>query len=157
MSLTTSRALEVQSDALAIHFGPPPPSTRLTSPARRPAATSSPFSYGMDSATAYSSSASIAMSAYTELPGHHLLSTLDLLVTMPASTYADFVEDSDSWAGADFSRLRDPEALCRFLATSNYCFSYSYFDEGSYDPSCECFHIEIEEVAQEGSRSHRAR
>jgi hypothetical protein len=66
----------------------------------------------MDSAVAaYSSSASAAMSAYAELPGHHLCSTLDLLATTPASTYANSKEDSDSWADADFSGLHDSEAL----------------------------------------------
>lgn len=97
----------------------------------------------------YASSVSAAMSAYAKLPGHHLRSTLDLLASTLASTYTDSAEDSDSWAGADFSGLCDPEALRRFLATRDYRFGYSDSDEGSYDPSRECFHIEIE-VAEGG-------
>jgi len=32
----------------------------------------------------------------------------------------------------------------RFLAASDYCFGYSDFDdEGTYDPTRECFHIEL--------------
>jgi len=46
------------------------------------------------------------------------------------------------WAGANFSRLRDPEAMLRFLATSDYCFSYSDSNgEDTYDPTRECFHV----------------
>ena len=46
------------------------------------------------------------------------------------------------WAGADISRLHDPQAMRLFLATSDYCFGYSDSDdEGTYDPTRECFHI----------------
>jgi hypothetical protein len=103
-----------------------------------------------NTAKTYASSMSTSMSAYAELPGHHLLSTLDLLASTPASTYAGSMEDSDPWVDADFSGLHDPEALRWFLATSDYRFGYSDSDEGSYDPSRECFHVEIEEVAEGG-------
>ena len=44
--------------------------------------------------------------------------------------------------GADFFGLRDPKAMCRFLAVSDYCFGYSDSDdEGTYDPTRECFHV----------------
>jgi hypothetical protein len=99
-------------------------------------ATSSPFPYGLhNAADAYASSMRTAMSAYVELPGHHLCSTHDLLVSTPASTHADFAEDSDSWAGVDLSELRDPEALCRFLDASDYCFVYFDPDEDGYELS----------------------
>ena len=48
------------------------------------------------------------------------------------------------WTGADFSRLRDPEAVRRLLAASDYCFSYSDSDdEGTYDPTRECFYVKL--------------
>ena len=48
------------------------------------------------------------------------------------------------WAGADFSGLRDPEAMRRFMATSDYCFGYSDSDdEDTYDPTHECFNVEL--------------
>ena len=34
--------------------------------------------------------------------------------------------------------------MCLFLATSDYCFGYSDSDdEGTYDPTRECFHIRL--------------
>ena len=52
------------------------------------------------------------------------------------------MEEDEAWARADFSGLRDLEAMHRFLATSDYCFGYSDSDdEGTYDPTRECFHI----------------
>jgi hypothetical protein len=51
------------------------------------------FSYGLDSvARAYASSISTSMSAYKELPGHHLCSTIDLVAFTPASEYLDSTE-----------------------------------------------------------------
>ena len=32
----------------------------------------------------------------------------------------------------------------RFLEASNYCLGYSDSDDGSYDPSRECFNLEVE-------------
>ena len=59
-------------------------------------------------------------------------------------THADSSEEDEVWARANFSRLRDPEAMRRFLATSDYCFVYSNSDdEGTYDPTHECFHVEL--------------
>jgi len=31
----------------------------------------------------------------------------------------------------------------RFLEASNYCFGYSDSDDGGYDPSRECFNLEV--------------
>ena len=42
----------------------------------------------------------------------------------------------------DFSGLHDPGTLRQFLAASDYCFGYSDSDdEGTYDPTRECFHV----------------
>jgi hypothetical protein len=51
------------------------------------------FPFGLDSvAQAYTSSVSTCMSAYKELPGHHLCSTLNLVASTPASEYLDSME-----------------------------------------------------------------
>jgi hypothetical protein len=53
----------------------------------------SAFPYGLDTvARAYASSISTSMSAYEELPRHHLRSTLDLIASTPASEYLDSTE-----------------------------------------------------------------
>ena len=59
-------------------------------------------------------------------------------------THTDSSEEDEAWAEADFSGLRDPEAMCRFMAASDYCFSYSNSnDEGTHDPTSECFNVEL--------------
>lgn len=117
-----------------------------TSSIRGPVATPSPFPYGLDNAAAaYSPSVLFAMSSYAGLPEHHLHSTLKLLVTT-----TDFEEGSDAWAGANFSRLRDLEAMRQFMGACDCLFGYSDSDGESYDSSRECFHVEIEEVALGG-------
>jgi hypothetical protein len=51
------------------------------------------FLYGLYTvAWAYASSVSTSMSAYEELSGHHLRSTLDLVASTPASAYLDSTE-----------------------------------------------------------------
>ena len=41
-----------------------------------------------------------------------------------------------------FLELHDPGAMRHFLAASDYCFGYSDSDdEGTYDPTRECFHV----------------
>jgi hypothetical protein len=52
--------------------------------------------FGLDSvARAYASSIRTSMSAYEELPGHHLRSTLDLVASTPASEYLDSMDTPD--------------------------------------------------------------
>ena len=102
-----------------------------------------PFGLKSTAAT-YASSASTSLSAYADLPGHHLRSTLDLIATPPVSSYPeDPTSGDDEWAGADFSGCGDPETFMRFLEASNYCLGYSDSDGGGYDPSRECFNLEV--------------
>jgi hypothetical protein len=69
---------------------PPPASSIAPVPGTMP---SLAFPYGLDSvAWAYASSVSTSMSAYEELPGHHLRSTLDLVASTPAFEYLDSTE-----------------------------------------------------------------
>jgi len=101
--------------------------------------------YGLKSTPAtYASSASTSLSAYADLLGHHLRSTLDLIATSPVSSYPeDPTSGDDEWVGADFSGCGDPETFMHFLEASNYCLSYSDSDDGGYDPSRECFNLEV--------------
>jgi hypothetical protein len=70
------------------------------------------FPYGLDNAaTGYSRSMHSTMSSYAGLPEHHLRAALELLATTSETSSADSTEDSDRWAGADFSGLRNPEGL----------------------------------------------
>ena len=102
-----------------------------------------PFVFRSTAAT-YASSASTSLSAYADLPGHHLRSALDLFTTPPVSSYPeDPTSGEDEWAGADFSGCGDPETFMRFLEASNYCLGYSDSDDGGYDPSRECFNLEV--------------
>jgi hypothetical protein len=87
------------------------------------------------------------MSSYAGLLEHHLCATLELLATTSVKSSADSMEDSDGWAGADFFGLRNPEGLCQFMGAYDYLFYCPDSDEEDYDPSCECFHVEVEEIA----------
>ena len=101
--------------------------------------------YGLKNvAPSYTSSASTSLSVYVDLPGHHLRSTLDLIATPPISSYPEEpTSGEDAWADADFSGLGDPETFMRFHEASNYCLSYSDSDGDDYDPSRECFNLEV--------------
>ena len=100
----------------------------------------SPYPFGLRNVAA--TFASAYASAHTEPSGRHQCFALDLSATTSAHTHTDSSEEDEAWAGADFSRLRDPQAMRLFLAASDYCFGYSDSDdEGTYDPTRECFHI----------------
>jgi hypothetical protein len=43
--------------------------------------------------------------------------------------------------------LHDLEGVRRFMGTCDYLFSFPNFDGEDHDPSRECFHIEVEEIA----------
>jgi hypothetical protein len=73
---------------------PPPAGSVAPIPGTMPSPT---FPYGLDPvAWAYASSVSTSMSAYEELPGHHLRSTLDLVASTPAFEYLDSMETPDT-------------------------------------------------------------
>jgi hypothetical protein len=55
------------------------------------------------------------ISSYMGLPEHHLRATLELLATTSMTFNADSTEDSDGWARADFSGLRNLEDLRQFM------------------------------------------
>jgi hypothetical protein len=87
------------------------------------------------------------MSSYMGLPEHHLHTTLELLETTSMTSSADSTEDSDGWARANFSGLRNPEDLRQFMGACDYLFNCPNSDEEDYGPSRECFHVEVKEIA----------
>jgi hypothetical protein len=84
---------------------PPPASSIAPVPGTTP---SLAFSYGLDSiAWVYASSVSTSMSAYEELSGHHLCSTLDLVASTLVSEYLDSTETLDMELRATAFRRHD--------------------------------------------------
>jgi hypothetical protein len=84
----------------------PPASSNTPAPGTTP---SSAFPFGLDSAArAYAASVSTNMSAYEELPGHHLRSTLDLVASTLASEYLDSTETPDTKLHATAFRHHGP-------------------------------------------------
>ena len=78
----------------------------------------SPYPFGLSNAAA--AYASAYASGHTEPTGRHQRFALDLFATTLTHTHADSSEEDEAWARADFSGLRDPEAMQRFMATSDY-------------------------------------
>lgn len=116
---TESLARDLSGISLATEGAPAVRSANLTSAYVEHSA----FLHGLHSAaTDYASSASTDLSAYVELPGHHLRSTLDLIATMPTSEYVDSAEDTDSGSGPDFTNLLNPGATRYFLDACDYYF-----------------------------------
>jgi hypothetical protein len=95
-------------------------------------------------AQAYASFVSTGMSAYEELPGHHLHSTLDLIASTPAFEYLDSTETLDAELRATAFRRYNPRDTRPHMHLSYYYFDTldSDFADDSYDPTCECFHID---------------
>jgi hypothetical protein len=90
------------------------------------------------------------MSAYEELLGHHLRSTLDLVASTPAFEYLDSTETPDTELRATAFRHHDPR-------DSDYA-------DDTYDTTRECFNIdgaiasdsEDEAAVEEGTRHLRS-
>jgi len=87
-----------------------------------------PFRMRTPAAT-YTPSVSTNMSAYEDLPGHHLISIWNLIASTPDDSYPNsvdegnvFVREAPKW---DYSGLRDCEAFQSFQAVIDYCLTYS--------------------------------
>jgi len=71
-----------------------PPSAATVHP-KEGAAMPSPFPFGMRFAAAtYASSVSTNMSAYEDLPGHHLISIRNLVASTPDDSYPESADDA---------------------------------------------------------------
>ena len=117
----------------------------------------------------YASSVSTNMSAYEDLPGHHLLSIRNLIASTPDSSYLGSSDEESIAAQGrmnpkwDYSGVRDLEAFLSFQATADYCLACSDdSSEGVYDPTRECFVAVIgepnddDDVAADATRSATA-
>jgi hypothetical protein len=106
-----------------------------------------PFRFSFDPPSDPASMSAFAR-AYLDLPGYHMWSTWDRLTTVSTYGPAGSKEEDDPDFGWDFSGLRDPSAMQDFMSACDYCLSgcsddgHSLSDEG-YDPSHECFHIDL--------------
>ena len=102
----------------------------------------SPYPFRLrNAAAAY---ASAYASAHAEPSGRHQRFALDLIATTSTHYHTDSSEEDEAWVGVDFSGLRDPKAMRRFMAARDYCFGYSNSDdENTYDPTRECFNVEL--------------
>jgi hypothetical protein len=106
MSLAVGKMPTGSSTALPPGATPPPPGPTTLA---RGTTSLLAFPFRLDSvARAYASSVSTSMSAYEELPGHHLRSTLDLVASTPASEYLDSTETLETGPHATASRRYDP-------------------------------------------------
>ena len=135
-----------QTDATmgsATPSSPKPTATLTGDSASRPPL----YPHGMrSSAMTYASSVSTDMSAYEDLPGHHLLSIRNLIASTPDSSYLDSADEGSipaqdrmnpEW---DYSGIRDLGAFLSFQAAADYCLTCSDdSSEGNYDPTRECF------------------
>jgi hypothetical protein len=121
---------------------PPPASSIAPVPGTMPP---SAFPYGLDPvARAYASSVSTSMSAYEELPGHHLCSTLDLVASTTVSEYLDSTETPDTELRTTTFCHYNPRDTRPHMHPLYYYFDTSNSDsaDDSYDPTHECFNVD---------------
>jgi len=129
----------------------PPKAT--TVPPEENAAKPPLFPFGMRTpAATYASSISTNMSAYEDLPGHHLLSVRNLIASTLDSSYPDSADERYVFVGEHvaqewvYSGVCDREAFLSFQAAADYCLTCSDdSSDGDYDPTRECFIVELEE------------
>lgn len=90
---------------------------------------------------AHASSVSTNLSAYNELPGHHLTSIRDLIASTPDDSYLESAEESgygQEDPGWDYTGLADHEAFTSFEVAADYSLRCSDdSSDGDYGPSHE--------------------
>jgi hypothetical protein len=105
-----------------------------------------PFRFSFDPQSDPASVSAFAR-AYPDLLGYHMWSTWDRLTAVSTSRPTGSEEEDDLDFGWDFSGLSDPSAMRDFMSACDYCLSGCSddgrsLDDGGYDPSRECFHID---------------
>ena len=141
-----------QPDAVAEDVTVSQPPAAIVPP-KEGAAMPSPFPFGLRTpAAVYASSVSTNLSAYEDLPGHHLISICNLIASPPDSLYLDSADEEYVYVRGceapewDYSGLRDREAFLLFQAATDYYLTCSDdSSEGDYEPTRECFLVELEE------------
>jgi hypothetical protein len=142
MSLAKGKMATGSPIALPPGATPPSPSSTTLARGTTPLST---FPFGLDPvARAYASSVSTSTSAYEELPGHHLRSTLDLVASTPASEYLDSTETPEMELRATASRHHDPRDARPHMHLLYYYFGAqdSNSADDTYDLTRECFNID---------------
>ena len=131
------------------------PPKAATVPPKEGAATLPPFPFGMRTATVtFTSSVSTNMSTYEDLPGHHLLSIHNLIASSPDDSYPDtvgsiaddinFFMDNFTATDRDYFGVRDLNVVRSFQLAVDYWLTCSEdSSEGDYDPTRECFMVEL--------------
>ena len=109
----------------------------------------------MRNTATYASSTSTNFVEYEDLPGHHLLSIRNLIASSPddsypetASSIADdiifFMDNFMAEEAEDYSGVRHPDAFRSFQLAAAYCLTCSEdSSEGDYDPTQECFMVQL--------------
>ena len=151
LSLDKGNLPVARGDAQSSSSAPPLPEEPI--PAGQNLETApSPYPFGLRNAA--------ASYAYAYSVAHEHPSERRQRFALDLSTLSDFSDEDEAWPGVDFFGLHNPGALRQFLAASDYCFGYSDSDdEGTYDPTRECFHVGVgmpragEEDEGAGSRS----
>ena len=87
--------------------------------------------------------------------GHHLLSIRNLIALSPNDSYPEtassiandisfFMDNFTAEEAEDYSGVRDPDAFCSFQLAAAYCLTCSEdSSEGDYDPTRECFMVQL--------------
>jgi hypothetical protein len=86
--------------------------------------------------------------AYPNLSGYHMWSSWDRLTTNSTNGPPDSEEEDGPDSDWDFSGLRDSSAMQDFMTACDYCLSGCsddghILDDEGYDPSRECFHVDL--------------
>ena len=109
----------------------------------------------MRNAAARASSTVADFIEHEYLPGHHLRSIRSLIASSSgescpeaASSIADdidfFMNNFTAEEAEDYSGARDPDALRAFQLATAYCLTCSEdSSEGDFDPSRECFMVQL--------------
>ena len=91
----------------------PPHPKKLTQAEWTPAVATSLYPFGLNNIAA--TYAFAYASAHAEPSGRHRRFALDFSTTTSTHTHTDSSEEDETWAGADFFGLGDPEAMRHFF------------------------------------------
>jgi len=115
----------------------------------------------MRNAAAYASSTSTNFTEYEDLPGHHLYVICNLIGSPPDDSYPEsavsiadeinfFMDNFTAEEAVDYSGVRNPYAFRSFQLVAAYYLTCSEdSSEGDYDPTRECFMVELADGADE--------
>ena len=109
----------------------------------------------MRNAATYASSSSTNFTKNEDLPGHHLLSIRNLIASSPDDSYPEtagsiaddisfFMDNFTAEEAEDYSGVRDPDTFRSYQLATAYCLTCSEdSSEGDYDPTRECFMVQL--------------